>query len=179
MRFTLVPPEIRSDRLTARPPAPGDVPALHALYRDADAVRWLSPGAEPTEARIVEMVEVDLAHWRAHGFGRWVWCERDSGELVARAGPRLAVVGGCPDVEIHWSVRADRRRRGLAAEAAEAAVRACFDEPALRLDSVTALAHPDNAASHGVMRAVGFAYERPVEYHGAPHAVYRRRRERG
>jgi RimJ/RimL family protein N-acetyltransferase len=105
-----------------------------------------------------------------------VWFERDGGALVARCGPRLALLGGVAEVEIHWSVRADRRRRGLAVEAAEAAIAACFD--GLAVDSVTALTHVENAASERVARALGFTPERVVEHHGAPHRLHRRGRGR-
>jgi [ribosomal protein S5]-alanine N-acetyltransferase len=169
----VLPARLETARLAARPPAPADARALLAVYEDADAVRWLYPdGVAPSVADMEHMVDVDLAHWRAHGFGRWVWVERDSGALVARCGPRLALLDRRADVEIHWSVRADRRRRGLAAEAAEAAIAACFDRLGVRC--VTALTHVDNAASERVARAVGFGPERVVEHAGAPHTLHRR-----
>jgi RimJ/RimL family protein N-acetyltransferase len=168
-----LPARLETARQAARPPTPDDARALLAVYEDADAVRWLYPdGLVPTVADMEHMVDHDLAHWRAHGFGRWVWVERDDGALVARCGPKLALVDGRADVEIHWSVRADRRRRGLAAEAAGAAIAACFERLGLRC--VTALTHVDNAASASVARALRFAPEGVVEHAGAPHTLHRR-----
>jgi RimJ/RimL family protein N-acetyltransferase len=170
-----LPERLATVRLVARPAAPADAAALLAVYDDPESVRFLyARGAPPGRADIAQMVDVDVAHWRAHGYGRWVWLERDGGALVARCGPRVAVLGGAAEVEIHWRVRTDRRRRGLAVEAAEAAIAACFD--GLGVDSVTALTHVDNAASERVARALGFAPEGLVEHHGAPHRMYRRRR---
>ena len=171
----VLPTRVDTPRLRARPPAAADVPALLAVYEDPDSVRWLyGGGPRPRPEDIAHMVELDAAHWRAHGFGRWVWAEREGGALVARCGPKLALVEGRPDVEIHWSVRADHRGRGLAREAAGAAIDACFDD--LGLASVTALTHVDNAASERVARALGFAPERVVEHAGAPHWLHRRAR---
>lgn len=85
-------------------------------------------------------------------------------------------MGNRPEIEIHWSIRADRRRRGYAAEIAEAAVRACFEH--LAPDSVVAYTLVENDASRAVMRAAGFFYERDVPHAGLPHVVFRRRRPR-
>jgi [ribosomal protein S5]-alanine N-acetyltransferase len=170
-----MPAEIETTRLAARPPRPGDVEAMLALYGDPAVAARLYPDGRPrTEDETRAMIEADLAHWAAHGFGRYVWAERATGEVVARCGPRLALIGGRPEVDIHWTVRPDRHRRGLAAEAAEAAIRACFD--VLGLDSVTARARVHNAASQAVMGALGFRYEGEVDHLGDPHRLYRRRR---
>ena len=99
--------------------------------------------------------------------------ERDTGAVVARCGPKHALCGGRPEIDLHWAVRADRHRRGLAAEAAEAVVRACF--AALGVVSVTAVVGVDNAPSQRLAGALGFAYERDVEHFGMAHRLYRRR----
>jgi len=53
------------------------------------------PDSRPrTEAQLAPYLEADLAHWRAHGLGRFMWHERDTGEVVARCGPKLALRGG-------------------------------------------------------------------------------------
>jgi RimJ/RimL family protein N-acetyltransferase len=170
-----MPTDLATSRLLARPPRTGDVAAMLAIYGSPDVAARLYPDGRPrTSAEVRAMIESDLAHWRAHGFGRLAWVERDTGELVARCGPKLAILGGRPEVDVHWTVRPDRHRRGYAREAVEAVVRACFAE--LGLESVTARARFDNLASEGVARAAGFAYERDVEHLGAPHGLFRRRR---
>jgi [ribosomal protein S5]-alanine N-acetyltransferase len=170
----MMPLEIETPRLAGRPPRADDVPALLALYGDpAVAARLYPDGSPRTEAQLGPQLEADIAHWRAHGFGRFMWHERDTGEVVARCGAKLALRGGRPELDMHWTVRADRHRRGLAAEAAEAVVRASFD--GLGAESVTAVVRVDNAASQAVARALGFAYERDVQHFGLPHRLYRRR----
>jgi RimJ/RimL family protein N-acetyltransferase len=170
-----MPTELETTRLVARPPRGDDVPAMLALYGSPEVAARLYPDARPrTEAQLRPQLEADLAHWRAHGFGRFLWHERDTGEVVVRCGSKLALRGGRPELDLHWTVRADRRRRGLAAEAARAVVRACF--AGLEAGSVTAVVRVDNAASQGLARALGFAYEHEVEHLGSPHRLYRRRR---
>jgi RimJ/RimL family protein N-acetyltransferase len=170
----MMPLELETARLVARPPRADDVPALLALYGDPVVAARLYPDGSPrTEAQLGPQLEADIAHWRAHGFGRFMWHERDTGEVVARCGPRHALCGGRPEIDLHWAVRADRHRRGFAAEAAEAVVRACF--AALGVESVTAVVGVDNAPSQSLARALGFAYERDVEHFGMPHRLFRRR----
>jgi RimJ/RimL family protein N-acetyltransferase len=170
-----MPTELETARLVARPPRADDVPALLALYARPEVAARMYPDGRPrTAEELAPYLDADLAHWRAHGFGRLMWHERDTGEVVARCGPKLALRGGRPELDMHWTVRADRHRRGLAAEAAEAVVGACF--AGLDAESVTAVVRVDNAASQALARALGFAYERDVEQFGLPHRVYRRRR---
>jgi RimJ/RimL family protein N-acetyltransferase len=170
-----MPLVLETPRLTGRPPRADEVPAMLALYGLPEVAERLNPDrGPPTEAEVAVQLEADVAHWRAHGFGRFLWEERGSGEVVARCGPKLAIVGGRPEIDLHWAVRVDRHRRGLALEAGEAVVRACF--AALATDSVTAMVRFDNTPSHAVATRLGFAYERDAEHFGAPHRVYRRRR---
>jgi RimJ/RimL family protein N-acetyltransferase len=170
----MIPLELETPRLVARPPRPDDVPALLALYGDPVVAARLYPdGSLRTEAQLRPQLEADIAHWRAHGFGRFMWHERDTGEVVARCGPKHALCGGRAEIDLHWAVRADRHRRGLAAEAAGAVVRACF--AGLGVESVTAMASLANTPSQGLARRLGFAYERDVEHLGTAHRLYRRR----
>jgi RimJ/RimL family protein N-acetyltransferase len=169
-----MPTTLETARLVGRPPRPGDVPALLALYGSPEVAARMDPDGRPrTEAQLRPGLAADLAHWEAHGFGRFMWHERDTGEVVVRCGPKLALRGGRPELDMHWTVRVDRHRRGLAAEAAEAVVRACFDD--LGAASVTAVVRVDNAPSQALARALGFGYERDVEQFGQPHRLYRRR----
>jgi RimJ/RimL family protein N-acetyltransferase len=170
-----MPADMETIRLAARPPRAGDVAAMLAVYGDPSVAARLYPDARPrAEHEVAAMIDADLAHWAAHGFGRYVWVERASGEPIARCGPRFALIAGRPEVDVHWAVRPDRHRRGFAADAAETAIRACFD--VLGVESVTARARVDNAASQAVMAALRFGYEREVEHLGDPHRLYRRRR---
>jgi ribosomal-protein-alanine N-acetyltransferase len=169
-----MPLQLMTSRLLARPPTTDDVPAMLALYGRPEVAAGLYPDGRPrTEEQLRRQLEADVAHWRAHGFGRFLWQERATGEVVARCGPKHAFVGDRSEIDLHWAVRADRQRRGLAREAASEVVRACF--AALGVASVTALAHVDNLASQRVARRLGFADEGEVDHMGMPHRVFRRR----
>jgi len=169
-----MPTRIETERLVGRLPHVADVDAMLVIYGHPDVAARLYPDGRPrTSNEIRGMIDSDLAHWSAHGFGRMHWVERDGGAVVARCGVRHAIAGGRPEVDTHWTVHPYRQRRGYATEAAEAAVAACF--AALGVESVTARARLDNPASQAVARALGFDYERDVEHLGSAHHLYRRR----
>jgi RimJ/RimL family protein N-acetyltransferase len=159
-------------RLVARPPLPGDADALVAIYRHPGVARWFWPGRLPDDDDIATMLRRDREHWREHGFGRWYWAERGSGEVVAKCGPRFKVVEAAEEVSMHWAVRPDRHRRGIAAEAVEAAVTDAFR--AVGCASLVAIAHVDNRASQALAERAGFRRERRVRDKGEPCALFRR-----
>lgn len=165
--------EVLSDRLVGFLPSSKDVRELHAIYAAPEVARWVSANGRPQTLReIGKRVGRDCRHWEANGIGRWYWREKDTGDLVARCGPRLAVVCGDPEVEFHWAVRADRQDRGYAGEAAAAAVKACLE--IVSVNSVVAYARADNVASLSVMSRAGFLFERTFDLDGGPHLLHRR-----
>ncbi len=78
---------------------------------------------------------------------------------------------GGPGVEVGWAVASDCWRRGYATEAGAEAVRIGFED--LGLDELVSFTLVDNVASQGVMKKLGFVYERDVEHVGLPHVLYR------
>jgi ribosomal-protein-alanine N-acetyltransferase len=118
-----------------------------------------------------EAIRIHSEHWDAHGFGYWMFFDRESGAPVARGGPRTAHVGGQDEVEIAWAVAPERWGQGYATELGAAAVRVAFAD--LGLASVVAYTTPDNRASLRVMEKLGFEYERDVVHADLPHVLYR------
>lgn len=107
----------------------------------------------------------EMAHWKRHRFGRWVW--RADRRVVGLVG-LLAVDEG---VELAWFLDPACWGRGYATEAASAAVGFAFGT--LGLDSVTAKTEIDNARSRAVMERLGMVYERDLVHAGLPHQLFR------
>jgi RimJ/RimL family protein N-acetyltransferase len=166
--------QLTTVRLVARPPLPDDADALAAIYRHHGVARWFW-GRIPDDDDIATMLRRDRAHWRDHGFGRWYWVERGGEEVVAKCGARFKVVEGAEEVSMHWAVRPDRQRRGIAAEAVEAAVTDAFC--VVGCASLVAIAHVDNRASQALAEHAGFRRERRVRDNGKPCVLFRRYNE--
>ena len=159
-------------RLTGRAPRADDAPGYRALLLAPEVGAWLRPPPLPafTEGDVLELLERDRAHWRAHGFGPWAVLDRPTERYVGRVGLAWATVEGRRVVEIAWALVPDRWGEGLATEAARAAV----DEARrLALEEVVAFTLAHNRASRRVMEGAGLRFAGEIEHAGLPHVLYR------
>jgi RimJ/RimL family protein N-acetyltransferase len=120
---------------------------------DLDGYRRLGIRLEAAQREVDYAVE----HWAEHGFGPWAVLERLDERLAGVLEVHYAGegIGGIePDeVEIGWTVAPELRRRGIALEAARAAVAAAFERvPAPYL---VAYIRPGNEASLRIAAALG------------------------
>jgi len=167
---------IRLERLVVRAlrDDDGDLERLHAIYGDAETMRFVGasgrPVPDPEATRSV--LRHLLQHDDLHGFSLWALDEIDGEPLVGIAG--LAwVEGHGPDVEAAYLLRRDRWGRGYATEALRAVLRVGHEQ--LGIERIVALAYPDNAASQRVMTKAGMcpdgtqhAYGRDLARHISP-----------
>ena len=161
-----VPPLPReTERLRLRRLEETDDERLHAIYGDAETMRYVGRAGRPTAGLdgTRRSLEGLLRHEAFHGFSLWAVDERDGDPLVAVAG--LAWVDGRgPEVEAAYLVRRDRWGRGYATEALREVLRIGHDE--LGLQRIVALAYPENEASRRVMAKAGMRAEGTVEAYG-------------
>lgn len=164
--------EWHTERLLARPPRPGDRDGYRALFRDPAIEEWLRPAPLPPfgDEDIDGMLIADEAHWQSHGFGPWALLDREDGGLVGRGGLRWTEIGGRKVAELPWTIASRRQGRGLASEAAAAAVAWAGT---IEIDELVALIRPENAASLRVAEKVGLRRDREVLHAGLPHLLYR------
>lgn len=145
---------LRTDRLTLRPVRPRDAPAFEAFYGDPEVMAIRKYGvleAEVARRHVRRMVE----HWATHGFGMWVVEEQAGGEFAGECGLRWLEDGS--DVELSYGLYTRFRGRGLATEAARAALD--FGVETLGLQRIVALSRGDNIGSHRVLEKLGMVLE--------------------
>jgi ribosomal-protein-alanine N-acetyltransferase len=156
-----------SQRLLLRPFEPSDAPATHRVYSDEGVMRWVGTGPvvrpEQTEAMLAGYIE----HQRRYGFSFWAVIERDSGELIGDAGLYRRI----DQVELGYTLGRSHWGKGYGTEAAERCVREAFTT--LELPQLEALVRPENDASVGVLRKLGFGDCGRKFIHGAPHILFR------
>ena len=158
----LVP--IETDRLRLRALVQDDVERLHAIYGDAETMRFIGSAGRPTPDvdATRRTLEVLLDHGRQHGFTLWAIDERHGDPVVGVAG-LLLVEGRGPEVEAAYLVRRDRWRRGYATEALRAVLGIAAS---LELERVIALAYLGNDASRRVMEKAGMVADGTVTAYG-------------
>lgn len=119
-------PTLETERLVLRPWRPAaDLDALAAVNADAAVMRHVAPRRPLTRAETAEQLDGFVRHWEEHGFGLWAVVPRDGdGRAIGFAG--LAVPSFLPQilpaVEVGWRLAPAWWGRGLATEAAGAAV---------------------------------------------------------
>lgn len=148
-----------------------DVDQLAAINADPEVMRFIGDGSVADRARTAADVAAFERLWRQRGFGRFAVELRETGELVGFVG--MAIPDDLPEimpaVEIGWRLARVHWGRGVATEAARAALRYAFGEAGLdRLVSVHVLG---NTGSERVMQKLGMrpildtvepVYRRPV-----------------
>lgn len=154
------PVTIGTARLTLRPFAPEDVPAVHAACQDPDILRWTAL-PEPYERRHAQEYVLGIAPsgWRedtAYTFGVFT---RDGGELVGSVGlVRITPPGPAGrEAELGYWTAKEQRRRGYTAEAAGAVADWALGE--LGVERLEWVAEVGNAASRAVAERLGFVME--------------------
>jgi ribosomal-protein-alanine N-acetyltransferase len=144
---------ITTPRLRIRELRPDDADALHRIYGDPEAMRYVGAAGRPRSRRqTAEILARLIASRRRHGYGLWAATLREGGGMIGMCGITPVEDEG-PDVELVYLLQRDHWGQGYATEMARACLDAGFAE--FRLDRIVALAYPDNAASIGVMRKAG------------------------
>ena len=167
-------------RLTLRPFTADDAEAHARLYSDPEVTRYLggaASAAQHPKERSARTLEAFLSHWEEHGFGVWAVQERESGIVIGQCGLKYLPVApeAAPDVEVLYALERRCWGRGLAVEAAGAALAHGFET--LDLPRIVAVTRPQHQASRSVITKLGMTYEQDVELYGIRAVVYALSRE--
>jgi RimJ/RimL family protein N-acetyltransferase len=172
---------LHTSRLRLEPWSEADTHHFGVLARTPAVVRYIGDGTTWTDARIHDVSERNVEHWRAHGFG---WRNaRLTGDGNARVGLIALSFAGegsgvdAAEYEIGWWLAPSAWGQGLAREGAAAVRDEAFER--LGAPSVVARIQAANAASLAVAAASGLTYEsESTGRAGEPFAVLRLDRER-
>ena len=172
--------ELITQRLLMRPWQPRDKEPFFAINCEPAVHQFLGP---LTRDKSDAMIDRANANFAALGWGRWALEERESGYLIGHCGfmPVLSELPVAPGVEIGWRLSERWQGKGLAREAAEAALRHGFDVRGF--DRVLSYTTPPNTASWGLMERLGMTFVREFDHPNLPeghrlrrHVLYELRR---
>jgi RimJ/RimL family protein N-acetyltransferase len=140
---------IRTARTFLRPWREADAPAFAALHADREVMQDL--GGPIGRAQSDQKLARYRAAFEQHGFCRWAVEDRD-GHFIGYAGvmPIPADYPLAPGFEIGWRLVRDAWGKGLASEAAAAALKDVFARTTLT--EILSYAAHDNLRSRAVMR---------------------------
>jgi RimJ/RimL family protein N-acetyltransferase len=148
-------PELTTERLLLRGWRDDDLDAWAELCADDEVMRSLGhKGGLTREEAWGRMAEL-AGHWSLKGFGHWALEERAGGRLVGRAG--LLYPPGWPGLEVGWTVARPHWGKGLAGEAARAAMSWAHEELGCR--HIISLIADENRRSERVAEKLGMRVE--------------------
>lgn len=155
-------PTLVTPRLCLRPWAIEDAGALHAILQEKDLLRYFPNTVPPSLERVQWYIDHQLQHWQERGCGHWAVAGQEAGALLGWVG--LEYLPELDETEVAYLLSTRAWGKGLATEAAQAAVNFGFDRAGLA--RIIGLVHPENAASIRVLEKCGFARAKRIALWG-------------
>ncbi|MGH7358911.1 MAG: GNAT family N-acetyltransferase [Candidatus Rokuibacteriota bacterium] len=162
---------LRTARLRLRPFTEADGPVHLALYQDPEVTRQLGGGPfvdDQIAARSRRAVEKFVRHWAEKGYGVFAVEDLATGRFLGQCG--LNTIDELGEIEVLYALERAAWGRGLATEAARAALTHGFDEAGL--PRVIAVTRPEHTRSRHVLEKLGMRYERDVDVFGIHGVLY-------
>jgi len=141
---------------------PDDWLLLRPIATDPEMMRYISDGQPWPDERIREFVGRQIAHFERLRYCLWKLLLKESSEMIGFCG--LQPLDGTAETEIGWWLARTWWGRGLATEAARAALLDGFERAGL--ERIVAVAMAANHASIHVMEKLGMKYEREMIHRG-------------
>jgi ribosomal-protein-alanine N-acetyltransferase len=160
--------EITTNRLILRRLRKDDLETYAKIMGAREVGRWFPKGNGYTSEESEKSLNAILKHWDEHDFGIWAIIDKANGALIGRCG--LNLIGETLEVEVDFVVSPTAWGNGYATEAAKAALAYGFQK--LDLQTIIALAKPENTASRRVIEKIGMQFIRNAEYWGITCAYY-------
>jgi ribosomal-protein-alanine N-acetyltransferase len=153
---------LETERLILDTWQPGDWLAFRPIATDPEVMRYITGGKPWSDDQIRTFVARQMDLYRARGFCRWKLLDKTDEALIGFCGVGFWRDG--LDPEIGWWLARRCWGRGLATEAASAALRDAFER--VRLDRIVSVAMPENRASTRIMEKLGLQFECAFENDG-------------
>ncbi len=154
-----MPLPLLTERLRLRGPRPDDFEALfEGIWSCPDVMRFV--GEVRTRAVATERFAWSRDLFARTGMALWTVEARASGEILGDCGV-IPLEGRGPEIELGYRLRRSAWGRGLATEAARAALEHALtpsDAGGLGLQRVVAVADPDNEGSRRVLDKIGLRF---------------------
>ena len=156
--------ELSTARITLADITEADLAAVYAMDKDPLVLRHIGDGTGETRS-----FDDFCTHFRAR-VESWMspicrmWVMRPHGSDAFLGVVFLKTVKDTPHVEVGYRMPQSSWGKGYATEAARAAISYGFDVGGL--DEITAVTHPDNAASQHVLTKCGLKRDGTLNYNG-------------
>jgi len=141
---------LTTERLELRPSELRDLPAVHALWTDADVRRFLFDDREIASSEAEDFLKASVRNFAEHGYGIWLVFEKARPDLAGFAGLLRGENGAA---NLVYGIHPELTGRGYATEAARAVLRHAFAN--IGLTRIAADVDEPNVASIRVLEKLG------------------------
>jgi RimJ/RimL family protein N-acetyltransferase len=153
---------VRTERLILESWHSSDWQAFRPIATDVEVMRYITGGIPWTDEQIQNFINRQISLYSERGFCRWKLVEQSTGDLIGFCGPGMW--RDAPEPEIGWWLARRCWGRGLATEAARAALHDAQERVGLK--RIISIARPENTASIGVMKKLGLQFDAEFESDG-------------
>lgn len=167
-RYRGIPWDIlETERCLIRETTVEDVDDFYRIYKVPSITAYMEPlYADPEEERAYARDYIEQVY-AFYDFGIWTVVEKDSGEVIGRAG--ICFREGYDVPELGFVIAEDRQGKGLATEVCGAVLQYGFRE--LGFERIHAFVQPDNLASLRVCDKLGMESLGQVELQGQTYVL--------
>ena len=159
---------LETERCLVRETTVDDVDDFYRIYNDASITKYMdSLYEDPEEERAYAQDYIDQVY-AFHHFGIWTVVERESDEVIGRAG--ICYREGYDDPELGFVIAADKQGRGLATEVCRAILQYAARE--LGFGRIFAFVQTGNKASLRVCDKLGMESLGRVELQGKEYIAH-------
>ena len=151
---------LETERLILRKFDEGDIDAVYAMRSDSEVMRFIRESQNRQET--INWLKLVSSHWEDEKIGFCAVIEKASGKLIGWCGLWRLKENG--ETEIGYAIAKEYWGKGFAVEAAGAFLEYGFNK--LKLQSIVAVARPENRASRRVMEKLGMHYDYTGEFYG-------------
>jgi len=151
-------------RLILRELTPADAEDFYRIYNDAETMKFQGDlpenySVEVERYYIGRHIEI---YYAARGFGIWAVILKENNRLIGRCGLIFQEIESGKEIEVSYLIEREFWNRGIATEAALAAVKLGFEK--YNFQRIVAIIHPRNTASVRVAEKIGMRLERKVKF---------------
>jgi len=143
---------LETKRLLVRETTVSDVRFLYDIYADKSMTEYMEDLFEDPEDEIKYTKDYIEKVYEFNGFGIWSLIEKESGDLIGRAG--FSIREGFDDIEIGFFIGKKWQKKGFAYEALEAILD--FGVSKFNFKEVMAIVHKGNTPSINLLKKLGF-----------------------
>jgi RimJ/RimL family protein N-acetyltransferase len=137
--------------------------ALFALYEQPGVTDYMEGLYEREEEERYERAYIENMY-RYYGYGMWLVCKKETGEIIGRAGLEHRDYHGTAELEMGYMIAPSEQRKGYAAEVCRALME--YARENLDFSRINCLIRADNSVSKHLAERLGFTFFEKIDING-------------